>query len=56
MPKQELPTPRVTSLLALAALDRYVRSGLALPGNRMHETLAVRLAQAARANRWPKSP
>jgi hypothetical protein len=54
MPKQELPSPRVTSLLALEALDRYLRSGLAHPGEDMPAGLAVRLARVARSNKWEK--
>jgi len=56
MPKQESPTPRMTALLALAALDRYCRDGLVQGSFRhpetLHETLAVRLARVARSNKW----
>lgn len=54
MPKQDLPSPRSTSLFALEALDRYVRSGLAHPGEHLHEDIAGRLARVARSGKWEK--
>lgn len=44
--------PAVIARLALLSLARYSLSGLAAPGEHMHEDLAVRLTQVADKNRW----
>lgn len=52
MAKTAGESPRTVSLLALEALDRYIRSGLVHPGEELHLRMATRLAKVARSGKW----